>query len=193
VQVTQQTRYPWDDSIIFRLDLQRPDRFGLRLRVPGWCKSFTLAVNDQPVDPGPLDKGYLHIEREWQNGDTLELTLAMSVERVHAHPAVREDVGRVAIQRGPVVYCLERTDHPVPLDQICLPADAVFTPEHHPNLLDGVTILRTTARAVPSETWHSALYRSDLPAGQPVQLTAIPYYAWDNRAPGEMLVWIRSC
>jgi uncharacterized protein len=193
MQITQQTRYPWDDSIIFRLDLQRPDHFGLRLRVPGWCKFYTLAVNDQPVDPGPLDKGYLRIARTWQNEDTVELTLAMPVERVHAHPAVKADIGRVAIQRGPVVYCLEGTDHPVPLDQTCLPADAVFNPEFHPDLLDGVTILRTTARSIPSEAWQSALYQSDTPTGAPVQLTAIPYYAWDNRAPGEMLVWIRSC
>jgi DUF1680 family protein len=193
IQVTQQTRYPWDDSIIIRLDLQHPDRFGLRLRVPGWCKSYTLAVNNQPVNPGSLEKGYLHIERTWQNGDTIELTLSMPVERVRAHPAVKADVGRVAIQRGPVVYCLEGADHPVPLDQICLPSDAVFTPEFHPNLLDGVTILRTTARVIPAETWQSSLYWSDVPAGEPVSLTAIPYYAWDNRDPGEMVVWIRSC
>ncbi|HEU5102138.1 MAG TPA: beta-L-arabinofuranosidase domain-containing protein [Roseiflexaceae bacterium] len=193
VTLRQETRYPWDGAVALRVAAAQPARFGLRLRVPGWCAAPRLAVNGQPVDlAGAVENGYARIEREWQEGDLVTLDLPMPATRVYAHPAVAADAGSVALQRGPLVYCLEQADQSVPLDRVALPQAAELSERFEPELLGGVVTLGGAAQALDEAGWEGLLYRTAPPATQPCTIAAIPYYAWDHRSPGRMRVWIRE-
>ncbi len=197
VDVRQVTNYPWDGAIQLELRSAQPQAFTLHLRIPGWCDEWQVRVNGAPLAEEPaLTKGYLAIHHTWEPGDQVELTLAMPVQSVWAHPAVRQMQGRLALQRGPIVYCMEGIDHGgVGLDRISLDPAAVerFTVEHRPDLLGGVTVLHGAGALIQEAGWEDALYRRNRPpTTQPVDVTAIPYCVWDNRAPGEMRVWFRT-
>lgn len=193
VQIQQTTHYPWAGDVTLTLELAQPRHFALRLRVPGWCDTFSVSLNGQSLAAAPVHHGYVSLAREWRNGDVVTLNLAMPVQTVRAHPKVRPMVGRVALQRGPLVYCLESVDNPIaPLDRIAVPNQADWHVEHHPDLLGGVTTLHTDAQALSDSDWGEALYRPQSATHTPVRLTAIPYCVWDNRAPGEMRVWLRQ-
>jgi DUF1680 family protein len=189
VSLRQETDYPWDGAVAITLEPERPHEFRLALRVPGWCRSASLSVNGEEVDLGPvLAQGYATLDRRWQAGDSVLLRLAMPVERIRAHPAVLADQGRVALKRGPIVYCLEAADNAVPLHAVQLPADARIDCRFEPDLLGGVGTLSMTAEALEPEA--SALYSADPLPSKPVPIKAVPYHAWDHREPGEMLVWV---
>jgi DUF1680 family protein len=195
VTVEQETDYPWDGRVLLRLRLPAPARFALRLRLPGWCRRPELRLGGRALDPeGRLERGYVRLEREWADGDAVELDLPMPVERVYAHPAVAEDVGSVALQRGPLVYCLEGTDHPgVPLGRVLLPREARWVARPEPAMLGGVVTLEGTGLcAEDADFAPGELYRCEPPRLRAVPLRAVPYFAWDNREPGEMRVWIRE-
>jgi DUF1680 family protein len=149
-------------------------------------------VNGQPATDTPVERGYLVLDREWKPGDAVDLSLPMPPFRVEAHPRVLADAGRAALQRGPLVYCLEGVDNPWPLHRIVLPAEAALTPRHEPGLLGGVTVLEGPAERTTDEGWSGALYRAAKPATEAVRIRAVPYYAWDHRAPGEMRVFLRA-
>jgi DUF1680 family protein len=151
-----------------------------------------VRVNDEAIEiAGANSRGYLRLVRLWRPGDQVQLDLQMPVERVYAHPLVRQDAGLVALQRGPLVYCLEGVDNPVELDRLALPVHAPLGAETAPDLLEG--LVRVTATAQATEDGDgSALYRTTPPANAPVPIAAVPYYAWDNREPGQMAVWIRE-
>lgn len=193
ITIEQTTDYPWEGKVTLRLTVDEPKRFALHLRIPGWCTKYALEVNQSPISNLRSRNGYVAITRTWRTGDTVILDLDMPVQLVRAHPNVRQMTGRVAIQRGPVVYCLESTDNPVsPLDRISLPLDMSWRVEHRPELLGGVTVLRGRA-LVDDATWRGGLYAPARPIKRnPVQIVAVPYCVWDNRAPGEMRVWFRS-
>ncbi len=191
VRIHQATRYPWEGTVILRLELERPATFGLRLRIPGWRRNVRLSVNDESIELAHcLERGYARLERLWQPGDQVTLELAMPVERMYAHPDVRQDVGRVALQRGPLVYCLEQCDHTAPLQHVYLPHDAELSSRFDPDLLGGVVTLTGQAVAAETADWNEMFYRSQSPTLTPCAITAIPYYAWDNRQPGQMQVWL---
>jgi uncharacterized protein len=191
VSLTQTTRYPWDGEVTLRIGLETADRFGLKLRLPGWCRSARAAVNGQPVDSAAgKELGYLRIERDWQPGDVVQLILDMPVERVYAHPSIRQNAGKVALQRGPIVFCLEQADHAAPLVHLRLPAGATVEASFAPDRLGGVIVLKALACAEVSAGWENAPYQTVPPATEDIPLTAVPYYTWDNREPGAMLVWI---
>jgi DUF1680 family protein len=116
----------------------------------------------------------------------------MPVERMYAHPNVRQDAGCVALQRGPLVYCLEGADNNVPLHRIVVPRTAELTSDFDPDVLGGVTVIRSKALVEDDADWAGTLYRSWPASLQSAAITAIPYYAWDNRQPGEMRVWLRE-
>ncbi len=139
-----------------------------------------------------LHKGYAQIERLWHTGDCVVLQLEMPVERVYAHPDVRVDAGRVALQRGPLVYCLETADNHLPLHRIRLPETALLETHFAPTVLGGVVLIQGTALALETEGWVGTLYRPVPARSTPHPLIAIPYYAWDHRQPGEMSVWIAT-
>ncbi len=190
VGFTLSGQYPWAGEIRIRVEPHAPVRFTYGLRVPGWCPSFRLTCNGQPLSLSPT-QGYLDIDRTWAPGDELCLTLEMPVQRVWAHPSVREDAGKVAVQRGPIVYCLEEADNGPDLHRILLPRTADFTVTHRPDLLGGVTVLACTGLRESGD--DTALYSTRPPqADTPIPLTFIPYFVWANRGEGEMTVWLRD-
>lgn len=193
VKLRQTGSYPWDGDISVSVELDEPTAFGLNLRIPGWCRSFEISINGENVtELVQIDKGYVRLERTWKTGDTVDLRLEMPVERVMAHPAVSENVGHVALQRGPIVFCLEGVDHTVPLHAISLPVDAPLEVQYDPDLLGGTVVITGEALADDLDEWEGQLYRHDPPRTQRVKIRAIPYHLWDHREPGEMRVWLRS-
>ncbi|MBA4388738.1 MAG: hypothetical protein C0404_12205 [Verrucomicrobia bacterium] len=193
VVVEQKTAYPWDGRVTVSVAPERPGRFSLMLRMPGWCRKAALKINGRSVQVGSLTRGYARINRQWRKGDRVELILDMPVERIEAHPAVRHDAGLVALQRGPLVYCLEEKDNGPHLAAIALSRASRLTAKLERKLLGGTTVI--TGRAVRRDTadWKNQLYR---PVGKSkakrVNIKAIPYCLWNNRGIGEMAVWIRE-
>jgi uncharacterized protein len=193
VRLTQTTRYPWDGAVAIDIEADKPVHFTLHLRIPGWCRRASLAVNGDAIDLENATKdGYAMIERSWQTGDTVRLDLDMSVERLYANPEVRQDAGRVALRRGPLVYCLEGADNEAPLHRLRLPASSRLQAREAADLLGGVVTISASAEAETTEGWNDTLYRTNPPEVSAVQIEAVPYFAWDNRDPGEMLVWVRE-
>jgi DUF1680 family protein len=193
----QKTEYPWEGRVSIEVELaagtlpEQPVAFGLKLRMPGWCRRLQVKLNGQPLAVGPLELGYVRIgSRNWQSGDRVELDMEMPVERVYGHPNVRQDVGRTALQRGPVVYCVEAIDHEVPVEHLVLPIGSELETRFEPGLLDGVVVIEGEALVIDAGDWEGQLYRIQPPSYRPATLRAIPYYAWDNRAPGAMTVWL---
>jgi len=189
VRLEVTTDYPWDGAVKMVLQGSLPARFGLRLRVPGWCSGAGVQVNGKAVARPKVERGYLVLERTWRPDDVVDLNLPMPVQRIEAHPRVKEDGGRLAIQRGPLVYCLEACDQTVPLSRLALPPAAPLRAVKRPKLLGGVVVLKGTGEAASEEDWTGKLYRP-YAAPQRVPVTAIPYYAWDNREAGPMEVWL---
>jgi DUF1680 family protein len=202
VTLTQHTRYPWDGDVRVTVDPKGgPREFELRLRIPGWARNrpvpstlyahakkrndpIVVEVNGKAV-PSKLDKGFARIRRTWKKGDTVRLRLAMPVRRVLSDRRVEACAGRVALERGPLVYCLEGHDNPDgQVMSVLLKDDAPLTSEYRKDLLGGVAVIRGTA-SVLARTLKAGEYRES-----PVAITAIPYYAWANRGPAQMAVWI---
>lgn len=195
VSIRQETRYPWDGNVKLTLSPAKPLTFTLHMRVPAWCENYKVSINGVEQQIKPESNGYLAITREWKNGDSVSYTMEMPIRPVFANPAVRQLEGRVAIQRGPIVYCLEGVDHhQMILDQITVDPASIkdFTVEYLPDLLGGVAVIRGQGRAIDAGSWGEGLYGSTQPAEKPVAITAIPYCVWDNREPGEMRVWLRT-
>ncbi len=182
VKLTQETNYPWDGKIKFTVETEKPFRFSLNLRIPGWCRAKATLKTNGSCEIKNAGK-YLRITKsDWKTGDTIEWELPMTVERVYADPHVKADVGRVALQRGPVVYCLEGVDNGGSVRNLCLPRDAKLTATFEKDVLGGVVVVKGEALAVsrPKEKLET----------KPVAFQAVPYFAWDNRKPGQMIVWL---
>jgi len=188
VTVRQETQYPWNGTVKLTLGLAKPRKFAMYLRVPGWCNKHKIAVNGETID-APVEKGYAQLDRKWSNGDSVDLDLAMPVLRVWSNPRVAANVGRVALQRGPIVYCLEGVDNSGRVRSMSLPPETPVTAEHRPDLLGGVTVLTGRALARVPESWDGALYKSGV-TYEELEFLAVPYCVWDNREPGPMVVWL---
>lgn len=192
VRLGERSDYPWSGAIDITLDPTEPGEFALKLRIPGWSRGATAKVNGEnvAVDAGTTN-GYLEIRRVWRKGDRVELDLQMVAERLFAHPNVRADVGRVALRRGPLVYCLEQIDNPggdVPF--LRLPSESDLSAEHHDDLFNGIVTLKAAGRVVETDDWQHDLYRRVRPKTMPAHLAFVPYYLWNNRGPNRMQVWI---
>ena len=189
----QKTEYPWNGSISIKINLDKPDVFGVKLRIPDWCKRAKLKVNNEEIKiTGKLEKGYVRIERKWKNNDSIELELYMPIERMYSHPNVRQNANHVAIQRGPIVYCLESIDNVDSLHKLSLTKEGILTSIYDETLLGGVVKIVGDAELADDLIWEDKLYTTDKPKNKPFQITAIPYYAWDNRESGQMRVWIQE-
>ena len=200
VSVRQVTSYPWDGTVVLTVDPQKPAFFGLNLRIPGWAqnrpvpsdlyryldeseKKASIKVNGKPV-AYKIVKNYAAIVRSWKKGDKIELNLPMEVRRVVAHPNLKEDRGRVALERGPIVFCLEGEDNKEGrVVNLVIPDDAAFTTDFRGDLLGGVQMIRGTA--IPAKR----TLEGKIVTGEKQDFTAIPYYAWAHREMCEMTVW----
>lgn len=192
VILKQNTDYPWDGTVRVSVTPDGAQEFSLQLRAPGWCESWSLSVNGESFSAEPSENGYVAVRRKWNPGDTVTLTMEMPVVRVSAHPAVRHNAGRIALRRGPLVYCFEETDNGTELADLALPRDSVLTAEYDPELLGGIVAVTGTGVKRDAADWGRHLYRSG--PGQTVRtpVRAVPYALWNNREPGEMVVWVRD-
>jgi DUF1680 family protein len=199
VKITQQNNYPWDGDLLFTIEPSKTMDMDLKIRIPGWVQNDAIPsdlykfekksaqgaeikVNGMPVNY-QIEKGYAVLTRKWKKNDKVEIILPMDVRRVAANDKVSDDNGKVALQRGPMMYCAEWKDNNGQAGNIIVPKSAVFKPEFEANLLNGVMVLKGEVKTINIDA-----------SGQNVStenatLTAIPYYAWANRGKGEMVVW----
>lgn len=198
VGLTQRTRYPWDGRIDLRIDpVGGPLDFTLVLRVPAWCTSgATLHVDGEPVDEPLVPGSTVRLSRRWEPGATVQLDLPMRVRPLESHPHVLENTGRVALLRGPLLYCLEAVDHPgVDLRDVGVWLSDAVDAAWDGALPDGMVRLRTLGWVDDASSREdNRLYREPTPGrttGRAIELTALPYFAWNNRTPGRMQVWLR--
>lgn len=193
MRLEQTTAYPWKEAVQIKLFPGTSTEFVLALRMPGWCRKPQVRINGKDVRlPGIIRRGYARIRRTWKPGDLVEMTLPMPVERVEAHPAVRMNAGRVALQRGPLVYCLEEMDNGAQLNDISLPGNSRLIARYEPRLPGGAVVITGKAVRRRPNGWKDRLYRADRSVKKSINIKAIPYYFWNNRKSGEMLVWIRE-
>lgn len=187
----QETNYPNTGHVQFTIQTGIQKSFNLAFRKPNWCTTMVVSVNGELVDIEPLTKdGYIYIERQWTQGDTIELEMEMTARWIQAHPQVRANAGKVALQRGPLVYCLEEVDNGQNLSAIRV--DTAAPLEMQLDAATNVPWIKTTGFRNNEKAWTQELYRAYSENEIPVELTAVPYYLWGNRGRGEMLVWL-SC
>lgn len=190
VTIKQETHYPWDGDVAITLELDQPAEFDLRLRIPGWCNDAKLEINGSPVEL-QTEKGYASLHRVWQSGDIVALRLAMPVRRIYSDRRVSSSAGKVALQRGPIVYCLEEVDNSTGLNAVILPRDAELNSEFEESLFGGVTTISATAKKISKDAGEP-LYSTDPGTLTATSVKAVPYALWGNREQGEMLVWINE-
>ena len=189
------TAYPHEGQVAVTItEVNSPD-WTFALRIPDWCSGVVIRVNDEAVDAQVSRSTYAELSRRWQTGDVVELDLLMTPQLIEGHPRIDSVRGCLALQRGPLIYCLEGIDQPEGVDllDVYLPANATFETTWQADLLDGVNTIATTGGLAEVESWADMLYRPITETAstlQSVPLTAVPYYAWANRGGGTMRVWI---
>ena len=193
VTLSQETNYPWDGNVRLKATAFGEKEFTLALRIPSWCRNYKLAVNGKVLETGvDISKGYAKIRRIWNDGDTVELSMDMPAELIQANPKVRADAGKVAIARGPLVYCLEEVDNGSNLSAISIPLDCSLVYEKDSSLPKVAVAIRTKAIRTEDTGWADELYRPAANIEKETSIKAVPYFMWCNRKPGEMNVWIRQ-
>ncbi|OFS07761.1 glycoside hydrolase family 127 protein [Hafnia sp. HMSC23F03] len=186
--------YPWDENVSVNIRTEKPLHQTLALRMPEWCEKPSVQLNGKTCE-GLLKRGYLHIAREWHDGDRLEIVLPMPVRRVYGNPLLRHVAGKVAIQRGPLVYCLEQVDNGTELHNLTLSPNSTFTLLEGKGIFAHKTLIQATGtRVISDEPQNQPLYRYDAaPEQQQEQkLTFVPWFSWANRGEGEMRIWVRE-
>ncbi|MEZ4666401.1 MAG: glycoside hydrolase family 127 protein [Anaerolineae bacterium] len=194
VEISQQTNYPWDGEVQLSIQTNQPTQFDLALRIPGWCANFSISINGAPAAVN-TENGYVHLSRTWAAGDIVTLSLAMPVERIVANPNVRQDAGCIALQRGPVVYCLEQVDNGAQLANVTIPRESKLSVTMESTLFGGIAVIKGEAKRTEPTDWNDSLYQPQSQLkydNQSFTFTAIPYCFWANREPGEMRVWVRE-
>ncbi|HET7626071.1 MAG TPA: glycoside hydrolase family 127 protein [Verrucomicrobiae bacterium] len=193
LKLAQETEYPWNGRVRIRILKCGEKAFSLKLRIPGWVKRASVRINDGRPDSSPKPKSYFEIRRIWRAGDFVDLNLPMPVRFMEANPLVEEDLNQIAIQRGPIVYCLESPDLPagVKISDVFIPADMDLRARYDRRLLDGIVVLEGRALARQSAGWRGQLYReAQPPEMKAIKVKFIPYSVWQNRGPSEMTVWL---
>jgi hypothetical protein len=199
VEIHQQNNYPWDGDLKFTVNPKKSFAFSMLIRIPGWARNIampsdlysfennsdekvSISINGKKVSYS-MKNGYAVLERKWEKNDVIEVKLPMQVRRVVANSKVKNDIGRVALQRGPIMYCGEWIDNNGKASNVIMPANTEFETSYNPDLLKGIETLHAEVPAV--------IIKND---GKSIQthvqkFTAIPYYAWANRGAGEMMLW----
>jgi len=199
VKLKQETNYPWDGKIKITVEPEKRKKFGIYVRIPGWTRNKpvpsdlyyymntiketpTLKINNSEIGID-LHKGFAVIKKDWEKGDIIELTLPTQIRRVLSNERVKADIGKTSLERGPVVYCAEGIDNGGHARNLILPDDTKLKAKHREDLLNGVTVIRGEAKAVYTKL------KDKKTVVKTQELTAIPYYSWAHRGPGEMVVW----
>ena len=199
VQIVQQNNYPWDGALSFNVNPKSSLAFNLFIRIPGWAqnqampsdlykfeknsdKKVEIKINAKPVEY-TMKNGYALLGKTWKKGDVVEVNLPMEVRRVIASEDVKDDIGKVALQRGPLIYCAEWVDNYGKAGNIIIPGNATFTTEFKPGLLNGVVVVKSNVPAVVVNRDGNGVSTVS------EEFTAIPYYAWAHRGKGEMMLW----
>ena len=200
VQVKQTTGYPFDGGIRLEIDPRGKQTLDLKIRIPGWVKGevlpsdlytfadgqktgYTVLLNGEKVESATIEKGYLTISRVWKRGDVVEVKLDMKPRVVKANEKVAADRGRIAVECGPLVYCAEVADNDVDVQSVLLPAHPVFQSVSQSDLLGGIVQLKTKVQSLSYDKAGWLQTRDAV-------LTLIPYYAWNHRGIGKMMVWL---
>ncbi len=200
VPVQMETNYPWEGTVKVTLQPKSKVKMTLNLRIPGWARGeavpgdlyvfedktsspFTLLVNGKPANY-TLNNGYAVVDREWKKGDVVELTLPMEVKRIVSRKELKQNEDRVALQRGPLVYCVEGADNNGQAWNLTLPDKATFKTNFQPDLLEGITTIQFEAPTLQVATDGQSV------STETKTITAIPYYAWCNRGQNPMQVWL---
>ena len=200
ISVTQETEYPWKGQVSIKLEPETERKFAVHVRIPGWAMEQpvpgdlyrfidtvdeipSLSVNGETI-PLSIERGYVPVERKWKKGDTIELNLPMPIRRVESHPEIKANASKIALARGPVVYCAEWPDNGGYVSNLVLPDDSELFTEYRSGLLGGITMIRGQATALFGTEDESNFRRENQ------EFFAIPYYAWAHRGPGEMAVWL---
>ncbi len=201
VQLLMETEYPWDGRVRVLVEPEKSGEFELRLRIPGWALNTpapgglyayqkedsakpSIKVNDQSV-PLAMEKGFALVRRSWKKGDTVDLNLPMAVRRVLCHENVKDNVGKVAFERGPIVYCFEDVDQEGSVLEMAVPDMERMTARYRDDVLQGLVVL-TGAGFFKERGDDNALYTQRRP------VMAVPYYAWNHRGAGGMAVWVHQ-
>ncbi|WP_433900377.1 beta-L-arabinofuranosidase domain-containing protein [Sphingobacterium puteale] len=200
VHIAQTSNYPWEGNTAIQVSPEKPDAFVLLLRIPGWAvdrpvpgklytylkperKEVEIKINGQPVEFTVQANGYVSLSRQWKKGDRVDLVLPMDVKRTIANDQVKEDRGKVVLERGPIVYCLEWPDNNGKVSNAVLTDDATVESSYQSDKLNGIVTLTMNGKSTARDPQNKIVEEDK-------QLTAIPYYAWANRGAGEMEVWI---
>jgi len=198
VKLRQLTRYPWEGDIQITIEPKRPAEFAIYVRIPGWARNqpvpsdlyrymkksdvkVTLKVNGEPVALD-MEKGFARIRRKWKKGDVIQLNLPMPIRHVFCDKKVKDNLGKVALERGPIVYCAEEVDNGPNVRRLVLSADVQLKPKYREDLLGGIYVIKGWIRSWHREQAHVYPDKQDF--------VAIPYYAWSHRGTGEMAVWL---
>ncbi|MCU6670992.1 glycoside hydrolase family 127 protein [Enterobacteriaceae bacterium H4N4] len=192
LDITISGNYPWDEQVTISINSPEPVEHTLALRIPGWCDALKVTLNGE-VYCGAIDKGYLHIHRSWAAGDVITLQLPMPVRRVYGNPLVRHLAGKVALQRGPLVYCLEQADNGSELQTLSLDKGSEFVEVAGTGVMANKILIQAQGhRQTLDASQDKPLYQFDQPMTRsaPQTLTFIPWFSWANRGEGEMRIWV---
>jgi hypothetical protein len=189
------TNYPWEGQVKLTIEETDGSPWELALRIPGWCQEATIQVGDEIIDVSASRGEYARIQRVWQSGDVVLLNLPLQPRIIEPHPRIDALRGSVAIERGPLVYCLEEVDQPAEANllDVCIAPETPLQARWREDLLGGVVVIEAQGAVADMSSWARELYRAmaaESLAQQEVKLMAVPYYAWANRGPGTMRVWI---
>jgi uncharacterized protein len=199
VIIEQQNNYPWSEDLTFKVNPKSSSAFALRVRIPGWAQNnvvpsdlytyqqplsekVTVTVNGKSFEY-PTEKGYAVISRTWKKGDVVEVKLPMPIRRIVSNPMVENNIGKVALQRGPLVYCAEWPDNNGLTSNIIIPQQASLVAEERSDLLNGIAVVKGEAVTVAVDSVNTSITTQKKP------FVAIPYYAWAHRGKGEMQIW----
>jgi uncharacterized protein len=192
IRLIQETEYPWNGRVRIKIDACGNKEFALKLRIPGWAAGASVRVNNRPADFKQQPESYFEVRRMWKPGDFVDLDLPMPPRLMEANPLVEEDLNQVAIQRGPIVYCLESPDLPrgVKISDVQIPLDMKLNARYDQRLLGGAVVLEGKALARSGRNWGGKLYQEIRPDElKSMTVRFIPYSVWQNRGPSEMSVW----
>lgn len=187
------SNYPFGDNVLLRINIENPLAFDLKLRIPKWCVEYKIFVNGKEENDYKKEKGYVVINKTWKNNDEIFLNIVTLPKKVKSHPRVKDNIGKVAIMKGPILFCLEEVDNGPNLHELFISKDSRFEIKFEKEILNGLYVVYADGYRIDEEDFGKELYREDYEYKLlPVKLKFIPYYAWANRGKNEMRVWINE-